>query len=155
MSYDLRVNGTACTVAGDGEAPVLYALRNDLGLKGVRFGCGDGDCGACAVLIDGEDRLACQTTLAQAAGHAITTVEGLRAPDGAPGAVQQALIERRAGQCGYCLAGIVVRLEAMWRRGERDAGRLAAGLAGNLCRCGAHVRILRAIDDLLAAEAER
>ena len=119
MSYDLRVNGTACTVAGDGEAPVLYALRNDLGLKGVRFGCGDGDCGACAVLIDGEDRLACQTTLAQAAGHAITTVEGLRAPDGAPGAVQQALIERRAGQCGYCLAGIVVRLEAMWRRGER------------------------------------
>ncbi len=150
MSIGLTVNGVACLVDADPGQPLVYALRNELDLKGVRFGCGDGDCGACAVLIDAEDRQACQMTLAEAEGKSVTTVEGLVGPDGAPGRVQQALIERRAGQCGYCLSGIVMRLEAMLRRGERDRAKIIEGLAANLCRCGAHARILRAVDDLLA-----
>lgn len=148
-AFELEVNGAPARVEGDGGAPLLYALRNALGLKGVRFGCGDGACGACTVLIDDVDRHACQVTLGEAAGRRITTVEGLLDPDGAPGAVQQALIDRRAGQCGYCLSGIVMRLEALLRSGEADRARIVGRLSENLCRCGAHVRILRAVDDLL------
>jgi nicotinate dehydrogenase subunit A len=149
VTLDFRVNEARVSVAVEGSTPLLYVLRNDLNLMGTRFGCGDGDCGACTVLIDGVDAHSCQITVDQAVGRAVTTVEGLVDVDGRPGRVQRALIDHRAGQCGYCLSGIVMRLESGLRQSADRAG-LIEMLVGNLCRCGAHARILRAVDDLLA-----
>src|SRR5262249_31005871 len=133
----------------DGEAPLIYILRNDLQQKGVRFGCGEGLCGACTVLMDGRDVHSCDTTLAQAAGFEVTTVEGLLSPSGAPGRVQAALIARAAGQCGYCLPGMVMRIEAALRAPGATKATVRESLDGNLCRCGAHGRILAAVGDLI------
>ena len=153
MSEPVRftVNGTAHEVSAPADTPLLYVLRNDLGLKGARFGCGSGECGACFVMIDGRAMPACDTPLWSAAGKAITTVEGL-AQGGVPHALQRAFIAEQAGQCGYCLSGILMSAAALLRANPRPSdAEIRAALDRNLCRCGAHNRILRAIKR--AAEA--
>jgi len=146
-TFKLRVNGREHEVRAEPNTPLLYVLRNDLKLKGTRFGCGEGHCGACNVLFDGNAVPSCDTPLWSVPGHDITTIEGIGGPD-ARGLhpVQQAFIDEQAIQCGYCIDGIIISAVALLRR-ERDPsdGEIAAALDRNLCRCGTHVRILRAI----------
>ncbi len=141
----LRVNGVEREVRADPATPLLYILRNDLGLKGTRFGCGEGHCGACTVLVDGKPLQSCDTPLWSAVGHAITTVEGL-SQNGAPHPIQQAFLGEQAAQCGYCINGIMISAVALLERNpDPSEAQIAAALERNLCRCGTHVRILRAI----------
>ena len=148
---DLIVNGDPVTVVGDGDTPLLTVLRDELGLVGSRFGCGQGLCGACFVRLGGAVVPACQTPLWQAEGGSVTTVEGLSV-DGTPHPVQQAILDRQAAQCGFCISGIVVRAAALLdEEPGADAGRVAEALDRNLCRCGAQQRIL---DAILAAGAQ-
>lgn len=140
----LAVNGRTVDVDRPDDTPLLTVLRDALGLVGSRFGCGQGLCGACTVLLDGVPVPSCDTPLWQAAGHEVVTVEGLGA-DG-PNRVQRALIEHQAGQCGFCLSGIVVRATALLDR-EPDAteDHVREALAPCLCRCGTHQRIVEAV----------
>lgn len=141
----LIVNGEAVHVKSDGAKPLLSVLRDELGLRGSRFGCGTEQCGACMVLIDGEPAFSCARELASLAGKAVTTVEGLT-QDGAPHPLQQAFVEEQAGQCGYCLSGILISAAALLARNPRPSrGEIAAALDRHLCRCGAHNRIMRAV----------
>jgi nicotinate dehydrogenase subunit A len=147
----LTVNGAAVVLTADEATPLLYLLRNDLGLKSVRFGCGQGLCGSCTVLLDGRPVFSCETPLWSVAGSSVTTVEGLAAgADLDP--VVQAFVDEQAGQCGYCLPGIVLRVAALLEEHPAPArADVDATLDRNLCRCGAHVRILRAIERAAAA----
>ena len=141
----VRVNGVEREVRAEPATPLLYILRNDLGLKGTRFGCGEGHCGACTVLVDGKPLQSCDTPLWSAAGQEVTTVEGL-AKDGTPHPVQQAFIAEQAAQCGYCINGIMMSAAALLERNpDPSEAEIAAALDRNLCRCGTHVRILRAV----------
>lgn len=141
----LTVNGTEVSVAGDGDTPLLTALRDELGLVGSRFGCGEGLCGACFVRLGDAVVPSCQTPLWQAEGQAVTTVEGLSDERG-PHPVQQAILDRQAAQCGFCVAGIVVRAAALLETEPgADAVRVAEALDRNLCRCGSQQRIVDAI----------
>jgi nicotinate dehydrogenase subunit A len=141
----LRVNGRVHEVAAEPNTPLLYVLRNDLGLKGTRFGCGAGHCGACTVLVDGNAVQSCDTPLWSAAGREITTIEGLGSAE-RPHPLQQAFIDEQAAQCGYCINGIILSAAALLKKTPRPTdGEIAAALDRNLCRCGTHVRILRAI----------
>jgi nicotinate dehydrogenase subunit A len=141
----LRVNGVEREVRAEPATPLLYILRNDLGLKGTRFGCGEGHCGACTVLVDGKPLQSCDTPLWSAAGHDITTVEGL-SREGAPHPIQQAFIGEQAAQCGYCINGIMMSAAALLERNpDPSEAEIVAALERNLCRCGTHVRILRAV----------
>ena len=126
---------------------MLYILRNDLKLKGTRFGCGEGQCGACYVLFDGHPVASCDTPLWSVPGHEITTIEGLGGPDaGGLHPIQQAFIDEQAIQCGYCIDGIIISAVALLRReSDPSDAQIAAALDRNLCRCGTNVRILRAI----------
>ena len=148
-SFELTVNGAAHPVVADGDTPLLYILRNELGLTGTRFGCGVGECGACHVLIDGKSVPSCDTSLSAAAGHQLLTVEGL-ATANTQGAVlhplQQAFIDEQAAQCGYCLSGILMSAAALLA-GQPDpsAHDVRATLDQHLCRCGSHNRIVRAV----------
>lgn len=142
----LAVNGAEVTVTSDGDTPLLTVLRDELGLVGSRFGCGQGLCGACFVRL-GDDAVvpSCQTPLWQAEGQAVTTVEGLAGADG-PHPVQAAILERQAAQCGFCIAGIVVRAAALLESEPvADAARVAEALDRNLCRCGSQQRIVEAV----------
>ena len=141
----LTVNGNSHAVEADPETPLLYVLRNDLKLKGARFGCGHGQCGACTVLVDGKPVQSCDVLLSAAAGKSIVTVEGLAA-NGKPHPLQQAFIAEQAAQCGYCITGIIMASKALLdtNRNPSDAD-IRAALKGNLCRCGTHHRILRAV----------
>ena len=137
----LVVNGTSRRVSVDADVPLLYVLRNELGLVGARFGCGIGICGACTVLVDGRARRSCDLPVGSVSGP-VTTVESL----GGTHPVQRALIEEQAGQCGYCLTGIVMSAKALLdAKGRPTEAEIRAALDGNLCRCGSHPRILRAI----------
>ncbi len=143
----LTVNGEPVEVDRPDDTPLLTVLRDALGLVGSRFGCGQGLCGACTVLLDGKAVQSCDTPLWQAAGASVVTVEGLAA-DG-PNPVQQSLIEHQAAQCGFCISGIVVRATALLDENPAaDAEQVAAALERNLCRCGSHQRI---VDAVLAA----
>jgi aerobic-type carbon monoxide dehydrogenase small subunit (CoxS/CutS family) len=147
----LTVNGTEVTLAGDGDTPLLTALRDELGLVGSRFGCGEGLCGACFVRLGDAVVPSCQTPLWQAGGQAVTTVEGLSDERG-PHPVQQAILDRQAAQCGFCVAGIVVRAAALLEAEPgADGVRVAEALDRNLCRCGSQQRI---IDAVVAAGAQ-
>ena len=145
MTTTLNVNGRRHDVGAEPETPLLYVLRNDLKLKGARFGCGHGQCGACTVLVDGKAVQSCDLPLSAAAGKAITTVEGL-ATNGKPHPLQQAFIDEQAAQCGYCITGIIMAAKALLdaNRNPSDAD-IRAALKGNLCRCGTHHRILRSV----------
>ena len=144
--YTLNVNGKTQTVdVRDSGEPLLYVLRNTLGLTGAKYGCGLGQCGSCTVIVDGEAVRSCLIPVASLAGKKVTTVEGLGTPD-KPHPLQVAFIAEQAAQCGYCVTGMVMTGAALLARKPsvtRDEAQQA--LAGNLCRCGTHERILRAM----------
>ena len=143
--FTLRVNGHDHEVAAEPDTPLLYVLRNDLKLKGTRFGCGAGQCGACTVLLDARAVQSCDTPLWSAAGREVTTIEGLGTPE-APHPLQRAFVEEQAVQCGYCINGIIMSAAALLRtRPQASDAEIASALERNLCRCGTHVRVLRAI----------
>jgi nicotinate dehydrogenase subunit A len=146
----LTVNGERVEIDRPDDTPLLTVLRDALGLVGSRFGCGQGLCGACTVLLDGRPVPSCDTPLWQAADSTVVTVEGLGA-DG-PNAVQQSLIEHQAAQCGFCISGIVVRATALLDESpDASAEDVAEALERHLCRCGTHQRIVEAV---LAARSE-
>jgi len=151
-TYKLRVNGRAATAESwDPEQPLLYVLRNEIGLNGPKFGCGLGQCGACTVLVDGKAVRSCQISLKQAAGRAITTIEGLGTTE-KPDVVQAAFIAEQAAQCGYCTNGMVMAAKSLLNRiPNPTAEQVQQELAANLCRCGTYTRILSAV--LRAAKA--
>lgn len=137
----LTVNGATCEVRVDPETPLLYVLRNELGLVGTKFGCGTETCGSCTVMVGPMAVRSCTLPIGTVAAP-VTTVEGLRGEH----PVQRALLEEQAGQCGYCLSGIVMSAKALLDRTARPTDdEIGAALDGNLCRCGSHPRILRAI----------
>ena len=145
MAITLTVNGKRHTVSAEPETALLYVLRNDLKLKGARFGCGLGQCGACTVLVDGRPVQSCDFPLSAAVGKTILTIEGL-APDGQLHPLQSAFIAEQAAQCGYCVTGIIVAAKALLDANPRPTDSdIRSALKGNLCRCGTHHRILRAI----------
>ena len=145
MAIKLTVNGKSHSVSAEPETALLYVLRNDLKLKGARFGCGLGQCGACTVLVDGKPVQSCDFPLSAAVGKAIITVEGL-APEGELHPLQAAFIAEQAAQCGYCVTGIIMTAKALLDANPRPAdAEIRSALKGNLCRCGTHHRILRAI----------
>jgi len=141
----LSVNGRRSTATVDPGTPLLYVLRNDLGLKGTRFGCGTGQCGACTVLVDGRPQAACDLPVSAVVGRHVVTVEGLADGDRLD-PIQQAFIDEGAGQCGYCLSGILVSAAALLESNPDPSDlQIRSALDGHLCRCGAHARILRAV----------
>ena len=141
----LNVNGREYAVDADPTTPLLYVLRGDLGLNGAKFGCGLGQCGACTVLIDGEAVYSCVTPIAALAGRRIRTVEGLGTVTN-PSPLQQAFIDEQAAQCGYCIAGMIMRAQALLDRNPHPSGEeIRTHMQPNLCRCGTHARILRAV----------
>jgi nicotinate dehydrogenase subunit A len=141
----LSVNGVAHEVEADPATPLLYVLRNDLKLNGAKFGCGLGQCGACTVMVDGKAVFSCLTPAMLVEGRQVKTVEGLGTID-EPGPMQTAFIEEQAAQCGYCIAGMMMRAQALLEA-RPDAGDadIRQALEPNLCRCGTHMRILRAV----------
>lgn len=150
----LDVNGKRCAICASGDTPLLYVLRNDLGLKSPRFGCGTEQCGACVVLVDGRPTYSCTTRVEAVKGHRVTTVEGLG--ESVPHPLQEALIAEQAAQCGYCLSGIMLRAVALLQanRDPSDAD-VRTALDPHLCRCGSHNRIVRAVLRAAAAMRER
>jgi aerobic-type carbon monoxide dehydrogenase small subunit (CoxS/CutS family) len=152
--FELVVNGRSVHVDVDATKPLLSVLRDDLGLRGSRFGCGVEQCGACMVLIDGEPAYSCARAVDTVAGRTITTIEGLaRNVNLHP--LQQAFIDEQAGQCGYCLSGILISAAALLARNARPSrAEIAAALDRHLCRCGVHNRIMRAVQKAGAIMAE-
>ena len=141
----ITVNGAAHDSLAAPDTPLLYVLRNELGLNGPRFGCGLAQCGACTVLLGGRPIRSCATPLSAAASAPITTLEGLGTAE-QPHPLQQAFLEEQAGQCGYCIPGIIMSAAALLAEqpAPTDA-QIREALNGNLCRCGSHTRILRAV----------
>jgi nicotinate dehydrogenase subunit A len=150
--FTVLVNGQRHEVRTEADTPLLYVLRNHLGLRATRFGCGLGLCGACMVLVDDRAVYSCDTPVWSVEGKAVTTVEGLGSP-GQPHPVTKALISEQAAQCGYCLSGVTIAAaEFLGRGGNPSEADVRAALDRNLCRCGAHNRIVRAV---LAAAADQ
>jgi aerobic-type carbon monoxide dehydrogenase small subunit (CoxS/CutS family) len=147
-TLNLQVNGRPHRVDAGSDTPLLHVLRNQIGLTGAKLGCGLEQCGACAVLVDGESRLSCVAAASDFEGKDIVTVEGL-AQDGALNKVQRAFIAETAAQCGYCTPGMVIAVTGLFQRGPSPSDAdVKEALAGHLCRCGSHARILAAIDRL-------
>jgi len=145
-NYSFQLNGRAVTVdSWDPAQPLLYVLRNTLGLHGPKFGCGLAQCGACTVLLDGKAVRSCVTPVRQAARRAVTTLEGLGTPE-KPDPIQAAFIAEQAAQCGYCTNGMVMATKSLLNQTPHPTlEQVKQGLAGNLCRCGTHTRILSAV----------
>jgi nicotinate dehydrogenase subunit A len=150
MSLNIQVNGSSHEVLAEPETPLLYVLRNDLKLKGARYGCGAGLCGACMVIVDGEAVQSCDVPVSAMAGKSITTIEAIGTAE-RPHPLQQAFIGEQAAQCGYCVSGIIMSAKALLDRNPAPTEpQIREALAGNLCRCGTHTRILRAIQSAAA-----
>jgi aerobic-type carbon monoxide dehydrogenase small subunit (CoxS/CutS family) len=144
-TVDLVVNGRPVSVKADGTTPLLSVLRDELGLRGSKFGCGTEQCGACMVLIDGKPEHSCARDITTVAGKTITTVEGL-AGNGALHPLQQAFLDEQAGQCGYCLSGILISAAALLKQNANPSrADIIAALDPHLCRCGIHNRVIRAV----------
>jgi nicotinate dehydrogenase subunit A len=145
-NFSLRVNGRVVAIdSWDPGQPLLYVLRNSLGLHGPKFGCGLGQCGACTVLMDGKAVRSCMTPLRQAIGRTVTTLEGLGTPEH-PDRVQAAFIAEQAAQCGYCTNGMIMTAKALLTQTPHPTPeQIKQGLARNLCRCGTHTRIVNAV----------
>ena len=144
-TYKLTVNGNTRKVQVSDVTPLIYVLRNELGLTGTRFGCGLEQCGSCMVLIDGAPAYACTRAMDSVADSEVLTIEGLRS-EAAPHPLQQAFMDEQAGQCGYCLSGILISAKALLDKIPNPSrSDIVAALDGHLCRCGAHSRIIRAI----------
>jgi aerobic-type carbon monoxide dehydrogenase small subunit (CoxS/CutS family) len=147
-----ELNGKPTTLETDGTRTLLWVLRTDLELTGTKYGCGVGLCGSCTVLLDGRVTRACQTTLAAVAGKAVTTIEGL-AQDGRLDRLQQAFLEHGGFQCGYCTPGMIMTAHGLLHANPRPTrAQILEGMEGNLCRCGAHTRILAAIEAVAGGE---
>ena len=145
MAINLKVNGSTRSVPAEADTPLLYVLRNDLGLNGAKFGCGLAQCGACTVLLDGRAARSCVTEIGAIGGAEVTTIEGLGTID-KPHPLQQAFIDEQAAQCGYCINGMIMTAkELLDRNPQPNAAEVREALAGNLCRCGTHGRIVRAV----------
>jgi nicotinate dehydrogenase subunit A len=141
----LTVNGQTHTINVEPDTPLLYALRDDLKLNGAKFGCGLGQCGSCTVLLQGQPVMSCVTPVSVVQGRTVTTLEGLGTAD-APGPLQRAFIEEQAAQCGYCIAGMIVRAQALLNRNPNPSDEdIRRHLQPNLCRCGTHMRIVKAV----------
>jgi len=150
---EIEVNGQRARVTAEPETPLLYVLRNELQLKGTRYGCGLGQCGACTVVVDGVAVQSCDVPVAAVAGKRVTTIEALAA-DGRLHPLQQAFIDEQAAQCGYCASGILMSAKALLDANPRpDEAQIREALAGNLCRCGTQTRILRAIQRVVEGTA--
>ncbi|HTW50568.1 MAG TPA: (2Fe-2S)-binding protein [Stellaceae bacterium] len=148
------LNGRAVSVSAGDDTPLLDVLRNHLGLKGAKFGCGLEQCGCCMVLIDGSPEKSCGKALSTVAGKSVLTIEGLGTPEH-PHPLQVAFLDEQAGQCGYCLPGILVSAKALLDNNPAPSRReIAAALDDNICRCGSHVRILKAVERAAAAMRE-
>jgi nicotinate dehydrogenase subunit A len=151
MAIALTVNGKPQEIDADPSTPLLYVLRDDLALHGAKFGCGLGQCGACTVHVDGRAVFSCLIPIAALEGRAVTTLEGLL-KDGKPNKVQQAFIDEQAAQCGYCIAGMIMRADALLAGTPRPTDdEIRKGLRPNLCRCGTHAAIMRAVKRAAAA----
>jgi nicotinate dehydrogenase subunit A len=136
----LTVNGKPVEVKASGNTPLLYVLRNDLGLVGSRFGCGSGQCGACFVMVDGKPMASCDLPVSFLENKAVTTVEGLN------GKVQKALLAEQAAQCGYCMSGIIISAVSLLNSNPNPSEQqVRSALDKNLCRCGSHNRVVRAV----------
>ena len=141
----LRVNGKTQVVDAEPEMPLLYALRNDLQLGGPKFGCGLGQCGACTVIMDGTTIRSCVTPMSEAQNKAVTTLEGLGNTKKMH-KIQQAFVDEQAVQCGYCINGMIMSTKALLDKNPKPTDtQIKEALAGNLCRCGTHLRIVRAV----------
>jgi aerobic-type carbon monoxide dehydrogenase small subunit (CoxS/CutS family) len=142
---ELTVNGSRHAIDADGDTPLLYVLRDQLALNGAKFGCGLGQCGACTVIVDGKAIFSCVTPISVLAGRAIRTIEGLGTAE-RPSPLQRAFIDEQAAQCGYCIAGMIMRAQALLDANASPSdAEIRRHMAPNLCRCGTHIRILRAI----------
>ena len=142
---ELKVNGRSHSVSAEPDTPLLYVLRDELQLNAAKFGCGLGQCGSCTVLVDGSPSLSCVTPIMLLEGRQITTLEGLGSLE-EPGPLQQAFIEEQAAQCGYCIPGMIMRAQALLQQNPRATdAEIRDYLQPNLCRCGTHMRILRAV----------
>jgi nicotinate dehydrogenase subunit A len=144
-TFTLRVNGEARTVDVDPDTPLLYVLRDNLALKGPRFGCGLAQCGACTVHVNGEAVRSCVLPIEALKDGAVTTLEGL-GTSAKPAKIQQAFIDEQAAQCGYCINGMIMTAKALLDKTPKPTdSQIKEALAGNLCRCGTHLRIVRAV----------
>jgi aerobic-type carbon monoxide dehydrogenase small subunit (CoxS/CutS family) len=145
MSLVFQLNGSDRQVNAEASAPLLYVLRNDFQLNGPKYGCGLGQCGACMVLLDSAPAYACLTPVAAVAGRSVLTVEGLGSPE-KPGLIQKAFDLEQAAQCGYCTAGMVIRAHALLEKNKSPTdSEIREHMQTNLCRCGTHLRVIRAI----------
>lgn len=141
----LNVNGKARVIDADSSTPLLYVLRDNLGLHGPRFGCGLGQCGACTVIMDGKSVRSCTIPASAAQNKRITTLEGL-GNVAHPHALQKAFIDEQAAQCGYCMNGMIMSAKVLLDKNPHPTvGEIKQGLNGNLCRCGSHLRVIRAV----------
>ena len=142
----LNVNGKKMTVDVDSAVSLLGVLRNDLGLTGSKYGCGEGQCGACTVLLDGQPTRSCTTQVGRAAGKQVTTIEGLE-KDGQLHPLQEAFIKADAMQCAYCTSGMIMSASALLTKTPRPSREeIVGGMNGNICRCGTYQRIVNAIE---------
>ncbi|HXI02361.1 MAG TPA: (2Fe-2S)-binding protein [Candidatus Saccharimonadales bacterium] len=154
-SISFVLNGAPKQLTVDGERPLLWVLRHDLGLTGTKFGCGEALCGACTVLVDGEAVRSCSMPVKEIDGRKVLTIEGLER-DGKLHPIQQAFLDERAYQCGFCTSGMIMNAYAILLKTPHPAsGEIVAQMDDNLCRCGAHVRIIRAIQAAAAAGGAR
>ena len=145
MVMELEINGNRRRIEADAGRSLLSVLRDDLDLTGTKFGCGEGECAACTVLIDGQAARSCQTKIGTLAGKRITTIEGLER-DGKLHPVQEAFLEAEALQCGYCTPGMILGAVALLRRAPNpNDAEIVRGMNGHICRCGTYPRIVRAI----------
>ena len=143
--YTLKVNGKSRTADADADTPLLYVLRDNLGLNGPKFGCGLAQCGACTVHVNGEAVRSCVTPVATLKGKAVTTLEGL-GTSAQPSKLQKAFIDEQAVQCGYCINGMLMTASALLAKNKKPSeAEIKQALAGNLCRCGTHQRIVAAV----------
>lgn len=158
QQISFRLNERDTTVNAQGDTPLIYVLRNDLGLKGTRLGCGEGQCASCTVLINGRPVTSCTTPASSVAGAEVETVEFL-ASDGETHPLIASFLREQAGQCGYCLAGILMRAKALLADNPRPSRSIIMdSLDAHICRCGAHVRIIRAIEraaELMTKDGQR
>lgn len=140
------LNGQETTAEVDPAMPILWVVREKLGLNGTKFGCGIAQCGACTVHLDGQPVRSCSTPIAEAEGRAITTIEGISGPEGELTAIQQAWVSEQVPQCGYCQSGQIMSATALLRENPQPTDeQIDAAMAGNICRCGTYTRIRRAI----------
>jgi nicotinate dehydrogenase subunit A len=153
MAVSLRVNGRTHALTVEPDTPLLYVLRNDLKLNGPKFGCGRGQCGACTVILDGRAVRSCVTSVGEVRDGEIVTLEGLGSRDN-PHPVQRAFIEEQAAQCGYCMNGMIMQAKAFLDQiAKPSEAEIKAAMAANLCRCGSHAQIVRAVQRVAAARA--